>query len=81
MEKTPLRILISGGGTGGHIHPAIAIAEGIQDQHPNAHIEFGCNMFIVLQVGDGSASNAAKYVINSDDIRSNEYNDDDSILF
>ena len=40
MEKTPLRILISGGGTGGHIHPAIAIAEGIQDQHPNAHIEF-----------------------------------------
>ena len=40
MEKAPLRILISGGGTGGHIHPAIAIAEGIQAQLPDAQIEF-----------------------------------------
>ena len=40
MEKAPLRILISGGGTGGHIHPAIAIAEGIQAQQPDAQIEF-----------------------------------------
>ena len=40
MEAAPLRILISGGGTGGHIHPAIAIAEGIQAQQPDAQIEF-----------------------------------------
>lgn len=40
MAETPLRILISGGGTGGHIHPAMAIAEAIQAQHPDAVIEF-----------------------------------------
>lgn len=40
MEKRPLRILISGGGTGGHIHPAIAIAEALEKRHPDAVIEF-----------------------------------------
>jgi UDP-N-acetylglucosamine--N-acetylmuramyl-(pentapeptide) pyrophosphoryl-undecaprenol N-acetylglucosamine transferase len=40
MSGRPLRILISGGGTGGHIHPAIAIAEALQARHPNAEIEF-----------------------------------------
>ncbi len=40
MAKRPLRILISGGGTGGHIHPAIAIAEAMQKRHPDAVIEF-----------------------------------------
>jgi UDP-N-acetylglucosamine--N-acetylmuramyl-(pentapeptide) pyrophosphoryl-undecaprenol N-acetylglucosamine transferase len=40
MAEAPLRILISGGGTGGHIHPAMAIAEAIQAQHPDAVIEF-----------------------------------------
>jgi len=40
MAKRPLRILISGGGTGGHIHPAIAIAEALQKRHPDAVIEF-----------------------------------------
>ena len=40
MAEQSLRFLISGGGTGGHIHPAMAIAEGIQDRHPDAAIEF-----------------------------------------
>lgn len=40
MARTPLRILISGGGTGGHIHPAIAIAEAIQELQQDAVIEF-----------------------------------------
>ena len=40
MADTPLRVLISGGGTGGHIHPAIAIAEALQDQRPDCVIEF-----------------------------------------
>lgn len=30
------RILLSGGGTGGHVHPALAIAEGIKKREPNA---------------------------------------------
>jgi UDP-N-acetylglucosamine--N-acetylmuramyl-(pentapeptide) pyrophosphoryl-undecaprenol N-acetylglucosamine transferase len=36
----PLRVLISGGGTGGHIFPAIAIANAIKETHPDAIIEF-----------------------------------------
>ena len=30
------RIIISGGGTGGHIYPAIAIANAIREIEPNA---------------------------------------------
>jgi len=37
--KTP-RIIISGGGTGGHIYPAIAIANAIKELEPNAEILF-----------------------------------------
>ncbi len=36
----PLRILISGGGTGGHIFPAIAIANAIRARHEDAEILF-----------------------------------------
>ncbi len=39
MEKD-LRIIISGGGTGGHIFPAISIANAIKAKHPNAEILF-----------------------------------------
>ncbi len=34
------RVLISGGGTGGHIFPALAIAGAIQKRFPNAEIAF-----------------------------------------
>jgi len=34
------KIIISGGGTGGHIFPAIAIAEAIKKQEPNAEFLF-----------------------------------------
>jgi UDP-N-acetylglucosamine--N-acetylmuramyl-(pentapeptide) pyrophosphoryl-undecaprenol N-acetylglucosamine transferase len=34
------RVIISGGGTGGHIFPAIAIANEIRFQFPNCHILF-----------------------------------------
>lgn len=34
------RIIISGGGTGGHIHPALAIADEIKDRHPDCEILF-----------------------------------------
>ncbi|WP_088323318.1 undecaprenyldiphospho-muramoylpentapeptide beta-N-acetylglucosaminyltransferase [Polaribacter tangerinus] len=38
--KKKLNILISGGGTGGHIYPAIAIANEIKSRHPNANFLF-----------------------------------------
>lgn len=41
MEKNEiLRVIVSGGGTGGHIFPAISIANAIKEQHPNAEILF-----------------------------------------
>jgi UDP-N-acetylglucosamine--N-acetylmuramyl-(pentapeptide) pyrophosphoryl-undecaprenol N-acetylglucosamine transferase len=36
----PYRIIISGGGTGGHIYPAIAIADSIRERIPDAEILF-----------------------------------------
>ncbi len=36
----PYRIMISGGGTGGHIFPAIAIAQSFRLRHPDAEILF-----------------------------------------
>ena len=39
MNKT-LKILISGGGTGGHIFPALSIADEIKHRNPNAEILF-----------------------------------------
>lgn len=35
-----MRIIISGGGTGGHVFPAIAIADAIRKQRPEADIRF-----------------------------------------
>ncbi len=39
MDKE-LRIVISGGGTGGHIFPAVSIANAIRAKYPNANILF-----------------------------------------
>lgn len=38
MEQ--LKVIISGGGTGGHIFPAISIANGIKERYPDAKILF-----------------------------------------
>ena len=35
-----MRILFTGGGTGGHVYPAIAIANMIRSRIPNAEIAF-----------------------------------------
>ncbi len=35
-----MRVLMTGGGTGGHINPAIAIANTIKQNHPDAEIAF-----------------------------------------
>ena len=39
MEKE-LRVIVSGGGTGGHIFPAVSIANAIKSKRPNAKILF-----------------------------------------
>lgn len=36
----PLKVIISGGGTGGHIFPAVAIAKTLQKRDPNVEILF-----------------------------------------
>ena len=38
--KENIRIIISGGGTGGHIFPAVSIANAIKELHPTAEILF-----------------------------------------
>ena len=35
-----MKVLLSGDGTGGHVYPAIAIANKIRDEHPDAEIIF-----------------------------------------
>mgnify|MGYP001540757511 CR=1 FL=1 len=40
------RIIISGGGTGGHIFPAVSIANAIKELRPDAEILFvGCLLY------------------------------------
>lgn len=39
-RQAPLNFIMAGGGTGGHIFPAVAIANAIRKQQPNANILF-----------------------------------------
>lgn len=38
--RVPYKFIISGGGTGGHIFPAISIANALKENHPDAEILF-----------------------------------------
>ena len=50
MNKEKLRIAISGGGTGGHVYPAIAIADAIKQIVPDADLLFvGANGKIEME--------------------------------
>jgi UDP-N-acetylglucosamine--N-acetylmuramyl-(pentapeptide) pyrophosphoryl-undecaprenol N-acetylglucosamine transferase len=40
MTREPLRLLVAGGGTGGHLFPGIAVAKEIQSREPDARIVF-----------------------------------------
>jgi UDP-N-acetylglucosamine--N-acetylmuramyl-(pentapeptide) pyrophosphoryl-undecaprenol N-acetylglucosamine transferase len=58
MPGSKLRVLIAGGGTGGHVYPGIAIAKEIRRRHPESAILFvgtarGLESRIVLQEGFG----------------------------
>ena len=35
-----MRVIMSGGGTGGHIYPAVAIADKIKSEEPDSEILF-----------------------------------------
>ena len=39
-EAMPLKVLLSGGGTGGHIYPALAIADAVRERLPAAGVLF-----------------------------------------
>jgi UDP-N-acetylglucosamine--N-acetylmuramyl-(pentapeptide) pyrophosphoryl-undecaprenol N-acetylglucosamine transferase len=40
MPAAPLRILIAGGGTGGHLYPGIAVAREVIERRPDAQVSF-----------------------------------------
>ncbi len=40
MEYKPIRVIISGGGTGGHIFPAVSIASQLKALSPDSEILF-----------------------------------------
>jgi UDP-N-acetylglucosamine--N-acetylmuramyl-(pentapeptide) pyrophosphoryl-undecaprenol N-acetylglucosamine transferase len=40
LNKKPKKIIISGGGTGGHVFPAIAIADALKEKDPTIQIQF-----------------------------------------
>ena len=38
-----MKVLLAGGGTAGHVNPAIAIADTIKTKYPDAHIAFAAS--------------------------------------
>ena len=37
---TPTKVIISGGGTGGHLFPALAVGEKLKEKDPSLQITF-----------------------------------------
>ena len=45
-----MRVLVSGGGTGGHINPALAIADKIKKECPDSVIEYVGNKYFFFNL-------------------------------
>jgi UDP-N-acetylglucosamine--N-acetylmuramyl-(pentapeptide) pyrophosphoryl-undecaprenol N-acetylglucosamine transferase len=39
-DRRPRRVVVAGGGTGGHLYPGIAVARELQKQHPDTTVTF-----------------------------------------
>lgn len=55
MYNRPLRIVVTGGGSGGHITPLLAVAESLKRLRPD------CQVMYIGQKGDGLADIPAKH--------------------
>ena len=40
MKQSPVRILITGGGTGGHVYPGLAVAKAVEKLAPGSEVRF-----------------------------------------
>ena len=73
-----MRIIFSAGGTGGHVNPAIAIAEKIRERYPEAEILFvgreggrenrtvtDSGFKIIYDFCTGTAEHAAGFIIRN----------------
>ncbi len=69
-----MRVIMTGGGTGGHIYPAIAIADKIKTEQPDAEIlyvgnEIGLEKDIVPKAGYEMAFVSAKWIDRSNPLK------------
>ena len=45
INKKEYRFIISGGGSGGHIYPALSIADGLKNKFINSELLFVCLLY------------------------------------